>query len=78
MSLSMRRARGAILRLARHRTGSIALGLAMAVPAAWVELAGRIDSWWLEGLSLIIGATGVALVWTGLTGISPDWIDPQQ
>jgi hypothetical protein len=26
-------------------------------------------------LSLILLATGLALIWTGLTGVSPDWVD---
>jgi hypothetical protein len=47
----------------------------MVVPAAWVEFSGRYDAWWVEGLSLVIGATGIALLWTGLTGAAPDWID---
>jgi hypothetical protein len=29
----------------------------------------------MEGASLVIGATGLALIWTGLTGASPDWIE---
>ena len=33
------------------------------------------DAWWVDGLSLIVGATGLALFWTGLTGASPDWVD---
>lgn len=48
------------------------LGLAMIVPSAYIQF-GRFDAWWLEGLSLIAGATGIALFWTGLTGVSPDW-----
>jgi hypothetical protein len=71
----MRRARGAVLRLVRRRTLSIALGLALAVPAAWVEFGVADASWWLEGLSLVVGATGLALFWTGLTGASPDWVE---
>jgi hypothetical protein len=71
----MRRARGAVLRLVRRRALSIAVGLAIAAPAAWVELFARNISWWMEGWSLIAGATGLALIWTGLTGASPDWID---
>jgi hypothetical protein len=71
----MRRARGAVLRLVRRRALSIAVGLAIAAPSAWVELFARNVSWWMAGGSLIAGATGVALIWTGLTGASPDWID---
>ena len=71
----IRRARGAVLRVVRRRTLSIVLGLLLIVPAVWVQYGGRYDTWWLEGISLIAGATGVALVWNGLTGTKPDWIE---
>jgi hypothetical protein len=71
----MRRVRGAILRLVRRRALAIAVGLALVLPAAWVEFSGRFAAWWIEGLALVIGATGLAILWTGLTGAAPDWID---
>jgi hypothetical protein len=71
----MRRARGAMLRLVRKRRLAMALGLAMIVPAAWVEFGAGDVSWWAEGLGLIGGATGIAVFWTGLTGGSPDWVE---
>ena len=71
----LRRMRGVVLRLVRRRALAIAIGVALAAPAAWVEFAGRYDAWWVEGLSLVVGATGLALLWTGLTGLGPDWID---
>jgi hypothetical protein len=70
-----RRLRGAILRLARRRRLAIAIGLALAVPSAWIEWTGRFGAWWAEGLALVSGATGIALIWTGLAGIPPDWND---
>ena len=73
--MAVRRARGVILRIVRRRPLAIVLGAALAAPAAWLELAGGSAVWWLEGLSLIVGATGVALLWTGVTGTRPDWID---
>ncbi len=72
----MRRVRGGVLRLVRHRIRSMAIGLLLALPSLWVQVSGRGNAWWLESLSLIVGATGLALFWTGLTGTSPDWIEP--
>jgi hypothetical protein len=73
--MALRRVRGFLLRIVRRRTLALALGLALAVPAGWVEFSGRYGAWWAEGLALVIGATGLAIFWTGLTGASPDWID---
>jgi hypothetical protein len=70
-----RRLRGAILRLVRRRVLSIFIGLTLVIPAAWIEISGSFDAWWVEGLALVSGATGLALLWTGLTGLAPDWID---
>ena len=75
MKVTPRRVRGALLRLVRRRALSAALGLALAAPAAWVQFSGRSGVWWVEGLSLVAGATGLALVWTGIAGLGPDWID---
>jgi hypothetical protein len=72
----LRRARGALLRLVRRRALAVTVGAALALPAAWLELSGRYDAWWVGGLSLILGATGTALLWTGIAGIPPDWTDP--
>ena len=73
--MAVRRARGVILRLVRRRPLAIAVGLAMVVPAAWLEFGGGSDAWWLDGLGFVVGATGIALLWAGLTGSRPDWID---
>jgi hypothetical protein len=75
MSPVLRRGRGAVLRLVRRRTLSIAVGLLLVLPAAWLRFSGRFDAWWIGGVSLVLGATGLALLWTGLTGPRPDWID---
>ena len=74
-AMALRRVRGVILRLVRRRAAAMAIGLALAVPAAWVEFSGRYDAWWMQGLALVVGATGLAIFWTGLTGPSPDWVD---
>jgi hypothetical protein len=71
----LRRARGILLRLVRRRAAAIIVGLAIVAPSAWVEFSGRFGAWWVEGLSLIAGATGLAIFWTGLTGPHPDWIE---
>ena len=72
-----RRLRGLLLRLARRPRSSIALGVLLVLPAVWIEWLRRDTAWWIEGLSLIAGATGVALLWTGMTGVRPDWIDDE-
>ena len=72
--MALRRARGALLRLVRRRPLAIGTGTVLAVPAAWIEFTGS-HPWWMEGLALVVGATGLALFWTGLTGPSPDWVD---
>ena len=73
--MALRRARGVLLRLVRQRTLASVAGAALAAPAAWVEFGGSDAPWWVGGLSLVLGATGVALIWTGVTGAKPDWVD---
>ena len=73
-----RRARGALLRLVRRRVVAVAVSVAIAGPAAWLELSGRYDAWWIDGLSLILAATGLALIWAGVVGVTPDWIDSER
>jgi hypothetical protein len=69
----LRRLRGTLLRFVRRRRLAVVVGLALVLPAAWVEFTGRFETWWVEGLALVVGATGVALTWTGITGAAPDW-----
>ena len=73
--MALRRVRGAILRLVRRRPLAIVVGCALAAPATWVEFFSRYEAWWIDGLALVAGATGLALLWTGLTGAAPDWVD---
>jgi len=68
------RARGRTLRLARNRPLAAAIGTLLVVPAAWIEWSGRY-AWWIQGLALVFGATGLALLWTALTGVPPDWVE---
>jgi hypothetical protein len=64
-----------VLRLVRRRPLAIAVGLALVLPAAWVEFSGRYGAWWQDGAALVVGATGLAIFWTGVTGAAPDWVD---
>jgi hypothetical protein len=64
-----------LLRLVRRRRLAMAIGLALIVPAAWIEWSGRYEAWWVMGLALVVGGTGISIFWTGFTGPSPDWID---
>jgi len=69
----MRRLRGAILRFVRRRALAMSVGAALVAPSAWLEFTGRVTAWWMDGLALVVGATGLALFWTGLVGVAPDW-----
>lgn len=72
-----RRVRGALLRLAFDRRVAVAAGLALVAPAAWLRWADHgWESWLSDGLGLLCGATGAALVAFALGGRRPDWIDP--
>lgn len=73
--MTLRRARGGLLRITRRRPLAMAVGAALVLPAAWIELSGGFGAWWVDGVSLVLGATGAALLWTGITGARPDWID---
>ena len=76
--MALRRVRGILLRLVRRRPLAILVGLALVGPASWVEFSGRAGAWWVEGLALVIGATGLAILWTGITGPAPDWVDDER
>ena len=71
----LRRARGALLRLVRRRSLAIAVGAALVAPAWWLKYGSGMGAWWTEGLGLLLAATGAALIWTGLAGAGPDWVD---
>ena len=69
-----RRLRGYLIRLVLNRPVAIAVGLAVAAPGALVMLR---DYEWesgpTDGLALLLVATGIALVWAGVTGRRADW-----
>jgi hypothetical protein len=73
--MSVRRLRGAILRLVRRRGTAVAVGVVLVSPAAWGQIGPGYSTPWMDGLSLVLGATGVALVWSGVTGARPDWVE---
>ena len=73
--MSLRRARGFVLRLVRRRALALVVGGILIVPSAWVEFSGRYGAWWQDGLALVVGATGIAIFWTGVTGVAPDWVE---
>jgi hypothetical protein len=76
MVLRVRRARGWLLRLVLKRPAAITLGLCLLAPAAYLTLR---DLPWetstTDGLSLILGATGAALLLAGIGGRRPDWVE---
>jgi len=69
------RARGFVLRFVRRRALAAAVGLALIAPAAWFEFFAKVDAWWIDGVALVAGATGLALLWTAIVGVAPDWVD---
>ncbi len=72
-----RRLRGWLIRLALNRPVSIVLGLALLAPAVWLWAADyRWENALTDGLGLVLGATGAALIAAGFGGRRPDWIDP--
>jgi hypothetical protein len=73
-----RRLRGWLIRLVLNRALSMMLGVMLLTPALWLFV-GRYK--WetpiTDGLELVLGATGAALLFAGLGGRRPDWIDPE-
>jgi hypothetical protein len=71
-----RRLRGWLLRLVLNRRAAIAVGAIIATPGV-VLLASdyRWESGLTDGAALLTLATGVAVMWAGLTGRQADWIE---
>jgi hypothetical protein len=65
-----------LLRLVLNRRLVLVAGAAVSVPGVLLLVG---DYSWetgaTDGLALVAFATGVALLWTGVTGRRPDWID---
>ena len=66
-----------MLRLVRNRPAASVIG-GLLLALAFILLAGDYvwESWITDGLGLVMGATGVALVLGSFGGRRPDWIDP--
>lgn len=72
----VRRLRGFLLRLAFHRPTALAAGLACGGAAVWLAaIDAPWESWLSDGLGLVAGATGAALVLVALGGRRPDWVE---
>jgi hypothetical protein len=71
----LRRGRGLLLRFVRRRAFAVVTGLLLILPAAWMEFGNAGDAWWISGAALVLGATGIALLWTGIAGVRPDYVD---
>jgi hypothetical protein len=58
------------------RPVAIGIGLILVAPAAWLLVQ---DLPWetavTDGLGLIVGATGAALLVAGIAGRRPDWLE---
>jgi len=76
MARQGRRLRGLLIRIILNRPLSIALGIVFLAPAIWLWLGNyRWETPITDGLGLVLGATGTALVIAGVGGRKPDWID---
>jgi hypothetical protein len=77
MTVTGRRVRGWLIRLVLNRAASVVLGLILLVPALWLRFAEyRWETPITDGLGLIVGATGAAILFAGIGGRRPDWVDP--
>lgn len=76
MATPIRRLRGLLLRLAFSRPAALTAGLACAGGAGWLAvLDAPWENWVSDGLGLVAGATGAALVLAALGGRRPDWVE---
>ena len=72
----MRRARGLLLRLARARVAAGGVGIVLIVFSSGLLLYEfSWESWVSDGLGLVAGGTGMALVITAISGRQPDWVE---
>ena len=77
IKLTINRARGSLLRLVLYRRGAVFIGFTFAASSLSLLVFDYTwESWLSDGIGLIAGATGVALLLAGLQDRRPDWIDP--
>jgi hypothetical protein len=68
-----------MLRLAYRRTAAVATGVVLVGTAVTLAAIDRPwESWITDGLTLVSGATGVALLVIAASGRTPDWVDPDE
>jgi hypothetical protein len=76
MGRSARRLRGVLLRIVLSGRPGIAIGIALLAPSMVLWLGDyQWETWYTDGLALILGATGAALIVAAIAGRRPDWID---
>ena len=72
--MRIRRLRGVLLRLVFHRPMAFCAGTLFLSAAVWISWG---EYCWedslSDGLSMLMGATGVALILMALGGRQPDW-----
>ena len=72
----LRRARGTLLRLSQARVAAGGVGTVLvAVAAGLIMFDFSWESWVSDGLGLVLGGTGAALLMTAMSGRRPDWIE---
>jgi len=75
--MKLRRVRGKLLRLALNRWLSGSVGLVLLCTAVWLRVTDYTwENWVSDGFTLVIGATGLALLLTASKGRQPDWDPP--
>lgn len=72
----LRRARGRCLRLAQARVAAGVVGTVLFLfSVSLLMLDFSWESWVSDGLGLVLGGTGAALIMTAISGRRPDWIE---
>ncbi len=74
---AIRRMRGALLRLTLARRIATSIGVVLVLPTTVLSLADfEWESWVTDGIVLLTGALGAALLVVGFSGRRADWVDP--